>query len=159
MKVYLAGTINTLDDYFQRWREDVAQVLRNHGIVPLCPLAGKPMFENGTFSKDGGITSTVPSRSILMRDYMMVRSANLILANLKVYGDKGKCEKPFVGTFYELAWAWEFKKPVIAIIESDNYLFNNHPFIAESITHKFETEEAAVRNIVEYWNWENPKCD
>ena len=153
MKVYLAGTINTSDDYFQRWRLDAARELRNHGIMPLTPLAGKMAMENGTFSTDGGITSTTPSRAVMARDYAMVRSAHIILANLKLIGDHGLCDKPFIGTFYELGWAWEMKKPVVAVVEPENYLFNNHPFLVESITEKFGSMDEALRNIIEYWNW------
>lgn len=149
MKVYLAGTIATSDDYFQRWRKEAAAFLSNHGIMPLSPLAQKEVVT----SKDGGITSNIPNEDILMRDYTMVRSSHLVLANLKVMGDNGRIEKPLVGTFFEMAWAWDWKKPVIAVVEPDNYLFNAHPFLTGTITHKFETLEEALHNIVSYWNW------
>jgi len=149
LKTYLAGTIYTKDDYFQRWRHIAARYLRNHGIIPLSPLVGKELMS----STDGGITSDVPNRSILIRDYTMVKSAHLVLANLKIIGDEGKCEKPFVGTFFEMGWCWEMKKPIIAVVEPDNYLFNEHPFLNAAITQKFETLEEALENIVEYWNW------
>ena len=150
MKVYLAGTINTQDDYFQRWRLVASAYLKNHGIMPLSPLAQKEVAT----SKDGGITSNIPSEDILFRDYTMVRSSHLILANLKLVGDSGvKIEKPLVGTFFEMAWAWHDKKPIIAVSEEDNYLFTKHPFLTGTITHRFNTLEEALHNISSYWNW------
>jgi len=153
MKVYLAGTIATTDDYFQRWRLDACKFLKNHGVMPLSPLSQK---EAGT-SQDGGITSAIPNDAILMRDYAMVKSSHLVLANLKIIGDKGKVEKPIIGTFFEMAWAWEANKPIIAVVEPDNYLFNMHPFLAKTITQKFPTLEDALDNIVSYWNWHYEK--
>jgi nucleoside 2-deoxyribosyltransferase len=149
--VYLAGTINLADAYFQRWRLEATETLLRHSITPLSPLAQK---ETAIFSKDGGVTSNIPSPDIFMRDYKMVQSSNLILANLKIVGDSGKpIEKPLIGTYFEMAWAWHDKKPIIAVVEPDNYLFNNHPFLAATITHKFPTLEEALHNIVSYWNW------
>jgi nucleoside 2-deoxyribosyltransferase len=150
VKVYLAGTINTNDDYFQRWRYEAARYLKNYGIMPLSPLVSKELNS----STDGGITSNVPNSAIMIRDRAMVNSSHLVLANLKMVGDNGPCDKPFIGTFYELAWAWDAHKPVIAVVEPDNYLFNEHPFLKDtSITQKFATLEEALQNIVEYWNW------
>lgn len=150
MKVYLAGTINTEDDYFQRWRKEASAFLRNHGVMPLSPLAQKEV----STSQDGGITSSIPSDDILFRDYTMVRSAHLILANLKLVGDAGTpVAKPMIGTFFEMAWAWEAKKPIIAVSEKDNYLFQKHPFLTGTITHRFDTLQEALDNIVAYWNW------
>lgn len=151
MKVYLAGTINTEDDYFQRWRREAAAKLKNVGIMPLSPLAQKEVAT----STDGGITSNIPSEDILMRDYTMVRSAHLILANLKLVGDSGiPIKKPLIGTFFEMAWAWEDKKPIIAVAEPENYLFQKHPFLAGTITHCFPTLDEAINNIISYWNWQ-----
>lgn len=151
MKVYLAGTINTEDDYFQRWRREAAAKLKNAGIMALSPLAQKEVAQ----SKDGGITSNIPNEDILMRDYTMVRSAHLILANLKIVGDSGKAvTKPLIGTFFEMAWAWEANKPIIAVSEPDNYLFTKHPFLAGTITHRFDDLDAAINNIISYWNWQ-----
>ena len=150
MKVYLAGTINTNDDYFQRWRKEAAAYLKNYGILPLSPLAQK----EACTSTDGGITSNIPNEDILFRDYTMVRSAHILLANLKLIGDSGDpVTKPFIGTFFEIAWAWEAKKPIIAVVEPDNYLFARHPFLHGTVTHRFDTLEAALSNIVSYWNW------
>lgn len=154
MKVYLAGTICTDDDYFQRWRRTASAMLANHGIVPLSPLAQKEVAT----SQDGGITSCIPSNDILMRDWTMVRSAHLILANLKLVGDSGEpVKKPLIGTFFEMAWAWDQKKPIIAVVEPGNYLFEKHPFLAGVITHAFPTLDEALDNIVTYWNWDFKK--
>jgi nucleoside 2-deoxyribosyltransferase len=150
VKVYLAGTINTKDDYFQRWRKEASAFLSNHGVMPLSPLAQKEVVQ----STDGGVTSNIPNEDIFQRDFTMVRSSHLILANLKLVGDLGTpIEKPLIGTWFEMAWAWHDKKPIIAVIEPDNYLFQRHPFITATVTHKFETLEEALHNIVSYWNW------
>lgn len=149
-RVYLAGTITTEDDYFQRWRVEASHYLKEKGVTPLSPMAQKEVNS----SVDGGITSNIPNEDIFMRDYCMVRSANLILANLKLVGDSGVAvKKPLIGTYFEMAWAWQMNKPIVAVVENGNYLFNHHPFLAATITHKFETLEEALNNICTYWFW------
>lgn len=150
LRVYLAGTITTEDHYFQEWRVKAADWLRKNNIVPLSPMAKKEI----NASKDGGITSNIPNSAIFMRDHAMVKSAHVLLCNLKLVGYNGEqVKKPLIGTFFEMAWAWQYQKPVVAVVEEENYLFNNHPFLTETITQKFPTLEEALECIAHYWNW------
>lgn len=150
MKLYLAGTINLEDDYFQRWRREASAFLKNHGVMALSPLAQKEVVT----SVDGGVTSNIPNEDIFMRDYTMVKSSHIILANLKLIGDNGEpIKKPLIGTFFEMAWAWHDHKPIIAVAEEGNYLFAKHPFLTATITRRFGTLQEALDNIVSYWNW------
>jgi nucleoside 2-deoxyribosyltransferase len=150
LRVYLAGTITTEDPYFTEWRAKASEYLRANGIIPLSPMAKKEL----NTSNDGGITSSIPNSAVFMRDHAMVKSAHILLVNLKVKGYSGiPIKKPLIGSFFEMAWAWQYQKPIIAVVEEDNYLYQNHPFITETITHKFSTLEEALENIVTYWNW------
>ncbi len=150
LRVYLAGTITTEDDYFQEWRVKASLYLRERGIIPLSPMAKTEIDK----SKDGGITSNIPNRAIFRRDVAMVRSAHVILANLKVKGySEVPVKKPIVGTYCEMMLANELGKPVVSVIEDDHYLHNNHPFVVEMTTIKFNNLEDALENIYTYWNW------
>ena len=152
LRVYLAGTICSEDDYFQEWRIKASIYLRKRGIIPLSPMAKK----EAQSSTDGGITSNIPNKAIFERDVAMVKSSHVILANLKVRGYSGiPVKKPIVGTYCEMMLAKELDKPVVAVIEEDHYLHNNHPFITEMTSIKFTTLEEALENIYTYWNWQH----
>jgi len=149
-RVYLGGKITTEDDYFRRWREIAEKRLVQAGIVPLNPLMAQEVLN----PKDRGLTSSYPSESIMMRDYQMVRSSDLLIANLKLKGDNDKTiSDPIVGTFMEIAWSWHGRKPIIAIVEEDNYVFNNHPMLKTMVTRCFSTVDEAVDEVINFWSW------
>jgi len=145
-RIYLAGKIFPSDPYFSRWRKEAEEFLFSRGMVPMNPLLSKEVL-----FKDSNL---YPANDILMRDYRMVVSSNLILANLKLVGDNGKINEPIIGTFGEIAWAWDEKKPIIAVVDKENTTFQEHPFLKGMITHWFYTVEAALENIATYWNWQ-----
>lgn len=150
LRVYLAGTITTEDAYFNEWRVQASEYLRANNIIPLSPMAKKEINS----SKDGGITSNIQNSAIFMRDHAMVKSAHVILVNLKLKGHSGvPVKKPLIGSFFEMAWAWQYQKPIIGVVEEDNYLFNNHPFITQTLTQKFTTLEEALESVATYWSW------
>lgn len=144
--IYLAGLISTDCPESLDWRTRVAPRLEEAGFEVRTPLAGKGNLKCVT--NDGGITSSVAtSRSICLRDRRDVREADVILANLELFGS----QRPLVGTVVELGWAWDDRTPVIAAVDENNYLMRNHPFISEFVTKYCPTIDDAVEFIIKYY--------
>jgi nucleoside 2-deoxyribosyltransferase len=148
-KVYLAGLISTECLESLRWREEAAGILGavtlpGKPLEILTPMRGKQNL--CASSKDGGITTeTNTSKDIILRDYLDVQNADVVLMNLNLFGSK----RPLVGTLYELAWCWANHKRVVAICGEDDYLMHNHPFIKESVAHYFSNVKDACMYIRE----------
>jgi len=149
MIVYLAGLISTDHPESLSWRDDAAYHLGTWSvpgsiIETLSPVRGKDM----TKSKDGGISTPAHnSKSIILRDYNDIKRADVMLANLNLWGST----RPLVGTLMELAWAWELKMPVIAVCDKGDRLMRDHPFIRECVSHYCETMEEALEFIRRYY--------
>lgn len=75
---------------------------------------------------ENGLKCSIPEKAFVKRDHKCVQIADLIIANLSVFGDS----RPLTGTLFELAWAWSYKIPTIVITKDPNYL--NHPFIQDT---------------------------
>jgi len=144
--IYLAGLISTDFPESLAWRERVIPQLEAAGFEVRTPLAGKKNLKSE--SKDGGITSTqTTNRAIVLRDRRDVREADIILANLEVFG----CPRPSIGTYCELAWAYDDRTPVVAAVADDNYLLHNHPFLSEFVTKYCATLSDALDFIIKYY--------
>jgi len=127
LKVYLAGYISgeKIEECVQ-WRNNIEKSIWGTNDIEkikfLNPLNVKEM---GSIDK-AGLTSNIPAEGIMHRDYMSVKEADLIIANMDTFG----AARPLTGTLFELAWAYEWRKPVIVITEDPNFKF--HPFITET---------------------------
>jgi len=129
--VYLCGYISGEHlDQCVAWRKQIIDYFKHDPkwynisstICFIDPLCGKNLK---SISSDGN-TSDIPSRAYMLRDYYNVKNADLIIVNLDTFGGN----RPLIGSIYELAWAWETHKPVIAI--GKNNLYIDHPFIQET---------------------------
>jgi nucleoside 2-deoxyribosyltransferase len=144
--IYLAGLIST--DYPESllWRIEVTPILEAHEFDVLSPMRGK---ENLALeSPDGGITDpNLTSKDIILRDYHDVVASDVILMHLESFGSP----RPLLGTICELAWAWEMKKPIIAVVHPANKLMLNHPFVKEAVSHYLNTTEEAVEFIAHHF--------
>lgn len=148
-RVYLGGKITTEDEYFTKWREEAEAELVRWGVLPMNPLFKQEL----ALSKDRGITPAYPAEDVLMRDYRMVKSSDLVLVNLKTIGYSGKpISDPIIGTLYEAGWAWEDKKPLIAIAEPDS-IYARHPFVKATSTRIFSDHMEAVKSVIDFWAW------
>jgi nucleoside 2-deoxyribosyltransferase len=124
--VYLAGYIsgNKIKECIA-WREKILKQYRlTRDIKFINPLSGHNMMD---ISKDG-LTSDIPNKGIIYKDYKSVIESDLIIVNLDTFGE----DRPLIGTVSELAWAWERKIPVIAFGGKEYY--SKHPFLQEFIT-------------------------
>lgn len=142
--VYLAGLISTEVLESLQWRLDVIPRLGNAGFEVLSPMRGKDPFT----LVGGGLTDpTLTSQDIILRDSRDVKRADVILAHLEIFGGN----RALLGTIAELAWAWQFRTPVVGVAYSGNNLMRNHPFVKEFVSHYHETVEGAADFVVNYY--------
>jgi hypothetical protein len=105
----------------------------------LDPYNGKE-FE--TIDKKG-LTSSIPANAIIHGDYMSVSRADIIIANMCTFG----ASRPMTGTNWELAWAWQMKKPFVLITNDVNY--KTHPFTSQASWIVSSVEELLEKKILE----------
>ena len=150
--VYLAGLISTEFPQSLEWRGRVfarwGGALR-FGIIPVSPMDSKRNLSQHT--KDGGVSDQrLEPADILLRDFNDVTRADIILVSLNLWGSP----RPMIGTWTELGWAWEHRKPVIAFVDpedSNYYMATHHPFARGFVTHLFAGPEQACEHIENYY--------
>ena len=108
-------------------------------IACLDPYNGK---EFATIDKKG-LKSHIPSNAIIMGDYLSVSKADIIVANMDTFG----ASRPSVGTQWEMAWAWQMKKPIILISDNENYIY--HPFTGQSSWIVKDVDELLEKKVLE----------
>jgi nucleoside 2-deoxyribosyltransferase len=147
-KIYLAGNISNNPETYE-WRKKVAEVLGAKYVIS-NPAANKfnrkllretkmdvEQFKDEAIKRSQGI--------LIAKDFSLVKDADLIIANMKILTP----EKPLIGTLFELAWCWEFHKPVIAIV-GDNW-FCRHPFTVKTFSATCDTVEEACDIVTEFF--------
>ena len=146
LSVYLSGHINIDVPATLEWRKEAEKALAmRDDIRCLNPMRGKePKGEDTSYSIAGRT-----AKDIILRDYQDVKSADVVLLKLGTYGS----ELPWIGTFYELAWAWDNKIPVVAFAENEGGkdFPINHPFMEETITHLSTDLNSALEHIITYY--------
>jgi len=111
-------------------------------IAFLDPFNGK---EINTIDKKG-LTSSFPPNAIVHSDYMSVKKADIIVANLDIFG----ADRPSIGTHWELAWAWMMQKPFILIVpEGKKEIYSKHPFTSQSSWIVENVEELLEKKVLE----------
>lgn len=136
------------------WRKQIREHYKNYEFnheydrydsfpaVFLDPFNGKE-FE--TISKDG-VTSHIPGTAIRKSDRMSVMKADMIIANMKTFGES----RPMIGTHHEMAWAEENHKPIILICEEkDIELYKNHPFTCDCDYYFNDIQQVIDNRIIE----------
>jgi len=140
MKVYLAGFIQEskikeciawrkcIRDHYDNWKGK-----ERYPLTWLDPLNGLDL-------------EICPEKAFIHRDYSSVINADLIVANMDMFG-----EKRFpIGTVCEVAWAWEHRKPTILIAKEEQ--FREHPFLkyfASWIVN--DIDELLAKKIINYF--------
>lgn len=152
---YLAGYMsgNKLEECTS-WRKKIRNHYRNYEFdndqnetvsfpaVFLDPFNGK---ELKTISKDG-VTSHIPGTAIRKSDRMSVKKADIIIANMKTFGET----RPMIGTHHEVCWAEEEHKPIILICdEKDMRLYKDHPFTCDCDYYFTDIQEIIDNKIIE----------
>lgn len=137
-KIYLAGPITGLTyDEATMWRNAV----KNELIEYQCfsPLRAKwylaKNFELPAISKSDKPLST--AKGILCRDYFDCNTADIIIVNFL------NAKRISIGTVAEIAWAWQARKPIIAIMEPGNV--HEHDFLVEMIPYIVKSVPEAIQ--------------
>lgn len=146
-KVYLAGPITGLSfGDTEDWRDRVKQFAAANSdkfghIEFFSPLRGKDYLKNETSIKDTyDEFQFSTSRAIMLRDSFDVRTCDAVLVNFM------GATRVSMGTVMELAWAYENRKPVIAITEESGNI-HEHAMVNEAIWYKLQNIEDAMRAL------------
>lgn len=139
--VYAAGPIHGLT-YFESvdWRERLQGLLGDH-IVVASPMRDKGHLQHlphMPLSHDHPLNTP---RGIMTRDHHDVQTCDAVLAYLL------GARKPSLGTTMELAWAYAYRKPVVAVIEPAGNC-HEHPMIVESFGFRASTLEEGARLLL-----------
>lgn len=122
--VYLSGPITGHSfEECNGWRDRATKVLGRHRIRTLSPMRSVSKSEFG----DTKVTNAfMQPGGIMMRDYGDVRRSDGLLVNLQ-------SERVSIGTMFEIAWAWDMKKPVIGWVHPD-VSWLRHPMLVAMLT-------------------------
>lgn len=122
-----------------------------------------------------GLTSNIPSKAIFDGDYLSVKTADGIIANLDDFFldflkdfdtrpdnlqdawkaidfliDKMKSKRDMVGTFFEICWAYDMKKPVVLIVpENKREMATKHPFLCQASQIVTSVDELVNEKVLE----------
>lgn len=132
--VYLSGPISGLT-YQQAtgWRHLAKEYLGSNFRI-MSPLRAKIyLMDIGVLYADnstvyGSISPLSTQRGVMTRDHMDTTKADVILAYLL------DSPSPSIGTAMEIAWAWDHRIPIVAVLPDDEHLgAYNHPMLLEAI--------------------------
>lgn len=120
-RIYLAGPISGLTyDGATSWRDYVSTRLAPN-VECRSPMRNKDYLKQEGILKDsyeGGEWLLSTNKFIVARDRNDVYQSDLILVNFL------GASKVSAGTFIEIGWANAWNKPIVAVIDDDNY--NKH---------------------------------
>lgn len=136
--IYLVGQI-TADPKTFEWRADIENAFKEDerfNIINPCdfPFAKSLLHKcNGDTAQFRMLEAYSDTRSNILpsRDYTFVLAADIIIANLNIITP----EKPMLGSYFELAWAFSNpEKVVIGICYDKEKQFHcNHPFVSQTV--------------------------
>ena len=142
-KIYLAGYIQgTCIEQCVGWRKRISRALQHLDVEFLDPLCGKDI---ATIRADG-LKSNRSAHAIVYRDRASVKAADMIVVNMDTFGTaRGLC-----GTICELAWAFDWEKPIIMVTNEDKYKL--HPFLSYFASEQYESvTEMLDSGIIQYF--------
>lgn len=145
-KVYLAGAISGLSHReCVEWRDYATVKLSQAGITAFSPMRHKEYLATevkieGSYPQYALSTD----RAIMSRDHNDVVTSDAVLVNLLSLG------RVTIGTVMEIAWAFERRIPVVAVMEPHGNL-HDHPMIREALAIRVPTLNegiACVRSLL-----------
>ncbi len=147
-RVYLSGPIEGLT-YTEAttWRDQVGGLLHRSGVIVHDPMRGRVYRD-----PDARVTvhrplhevvvSVDPSmdtdRGITIRDHRDTVHSDLLFVNL-LYATKVS-----IGTVIEVAWAWDRRIPVLAVMEP-HFNPHEHPMFREMISYRVPDVMSGIR--------------
>ena len=146
MKIYTAGSISGLTkEEVEAYFTGLKNFFESLGYTVLNPMSGKGQLRVDKIYRAKDYRHPVATnRAIIGRDRWMVGQADVIYTNLT------NSPMASIGTMYELAWGYELKKHIVAVIPEDN--IHQHAFVLQSCDIVFETEEEAkeyLKDLIE----------
>ena len=128
-QVYLCGAVAPDPRCFE-WRTKASAMLSHHFTVTDPSLnAADRSWRTGKTDIDTLITHT--QGMFLFKDYAHIKETDIIFVNLTVRDP----DRPMVGTLFEIAWGFHWKKCCIMIVDNSHY--SKHPFIAYTASAMF----------------------
>lgn len=142
--VYLAGPISGLTyEEANNWRCHIRVDLAPD-IICFDPMRGQEYLKDfgvleGAYESDPMTTA----RAIMIRDHWDCMRADLIIANFV------DVKRISIGTCMEIAFAFAYRKPLIAIMEIGNP--HDHPMVKEAVSywaHNIGDAAAIARSVL-----------
>lgn len=137
--IYLAGGISGLSwEESIGWRRQVMDILKPEGIDCFSPLRAKSYLR-----PEKEIANTYEShvlssqRGIFARDYFDCINCDMVFVNF--LGAKTLSG----GTFMEIAWAYDNKKPIVCVIEDEGNP-NDHAMAMEACRFRVNSIEEGI---------------
>ena len=134
---YLSGLIGSGEvlEKCAAWRNLLKEM--RSAYLYIDPLSG----ENHSEITDDGLKGTFDPKAIVHRDKASVRNSDGLVVCLDTFGSpRGLC-----GTIFELAWAMDWGRPVVAFSEEMQPKYVSHPFISAACTVIVPTIEEAAK--------------
>lgn len=157
-KVYLAGPITgTSWAESETWRDDIKQLAlldpRYSDIEFFSPLRGKEYIKDNPEIKDSYPEYQFStSKCIMLRDFYDVQKADALIVYLR------GAKKVSIGTVMEVAWAYQRRIPVVAIV--DPYVerktgdqgpvvqnIHEHAMLNEAFWYRFNNIQDALHSL------------
>lgn len=142
-RIYLSGPICGLTfSESTEWRNDVREQLEDYAEI-MDPMRDVMTATPEEVIFDGGESrSTADSvmstdRGIVRRDYTDTVTSTILFVNLL------GAEKASIGTVVEIAWAYEKRIPIVAVMEEKGNP-HDHPFIRDMVDYRVDSIERAV---------------
>jgi nucleoside 2-deoxyribosyltransferase len=138
MYVYLAGLIQgSVIDQCIGWRKQIVQHYsdwKGTGTPYKDLFFLDPCNGEDNVAPDG-LSSNIPSKVILDKDYNAIKKCDLFVANMENFG----VSRPLLGTTMEIAFAYGFHKPIIMVTKEEVY--RKHPFVSNMVSWYFDSVE------------------
>ena len=151
--IYLVGQISIKAEETYNWRKRFIIYLTDHNYVPSKLEIIDPC---NTEWNQTIIEAEYKTEPYLMRgaallptkDYSYVKRSSILVCNLNQYD----IEKPILGSFFEIAWGWEWKKTIIGIHDGDsNDILKKHPFVDQAVSIWVKNEQQAARLVERFF--------
>lgn len=134
MYVYLAGIMLGGDaqkptvDWRYRVRKHY-QDWKGQGMYEIAFLDPWNGEVDGVIDNEGLTNTAVSANTIYQGDVAAIKKANIIVANFQQFGSA----RPSVGTYFECGIALALGKPLIIIVEPNEFeRWSKHPFTSQS---------------------------
>jgi len=145
--VYLVGAL-TEDPATHAWREEAIKLLQGFNIINPAGSA----YDRKLLDKADGDPKVFykwvrkkASEILLPKSFQSVIQSDILLANLALE----PVGRPIIGTIFEIAWAWQLGKPIIAI-KGDNF-YSQHPMVTKAVHALVDSVEEGCKTIIEFF--------